>query len=284
MVVSKIHNMMKSFFGRKLSDEGPSNAVKATQVPRRDPSDTSQPRAKDDLEFNNKTTFLTLPVEIRLRIYDLLLVSRFDRDKSPGWAVGRTNQKKICLDTAQAPQYRSMEPAILRTCKMVHNEAVSTLYSKNAFLVTKPETMLRFYDQIRPGYLQLIKSLYLFVPCESEVSPWLNFLSFLASKEHGLRRLDITWDTAIHFLWLGYRPGLGDNMQFVRALGKVRGVDELSIKGYYAIHWPSYLEGEMGMRVKAQCGRDLEIDDAGNLEEELRHFKEYQYGTEDLIP
>src|SRR5467141_2623888 len=56
----------------------------------------SQPRT-NEAERSSKVTFFSLPTEIRLQIYNLLLVSRFDPTRDPSLAVGRgeTNQKKI---------------------------------------------------------------------------------------------------------------------------------------------------------------------------------------------
>lgn len=45
--------------------------------------------------------------------------------------------------------------------------------------------------------------------------------------------------------------GLGENLDFVRALGRIQSLEQLSIDGYYAKPWPSYLGGEMGVPVKA---------------------------------
>jgi hypothetical protein len=285
MSLLQSEDIAENFLDLDLSDEGPSNVIMATQLLPRDSPVTSQPRAKDDLKCEDKTTFLTLPVEIRLRIYDILLVSRFDRSKNPSWAVGSTNQKKISLETVQASQYRTMEPRILGMCKQVYNEAVSILYSENAFLISNPESIFQLHAEIRRENFQMIKSLYLFIPYQAELNPWLDFLSLLALEAHGLRFLEITWDAMTNFLWLGFRKGLGNNSHFVRALAEIRGLDGLVIKGFYPINWPSYLEREMGIPVKAHCGRDLNsTDDTGDLEDELDSFEKYQFGTQDLIP
>jgi len=84
----------------------------------------------------------------------------------------------------------------------------------------------------------------------------------------------------------------------VRALGKIQGLEELVIEGYYAKNWPSYLEERMGMRVQAICGwyytgeslqyyRYYTEDDMyahEHNEMQLELFTEYQQGTENLIP
>lgn len=90
-------------------------------------------------------------------------------------------------------------------------------------------------------------------------------------------------------------------LDFVRALGKIRGLEKLVISGYYAKNWPAYLEERMGVRVQAICGhcreeRELKEEDLNDEEleieklihetneKELQTFIEYQQGTEELIP
>src|ERR1700722_19741237 len=151
----------KAFFDLDLDlcNAGPSNASK--RAPK--PTDcnhlvTTQPPATKNAKGNNKATFLTLPVEIRLQIYNLLLVSRFDRMENPLWAFGNTDQKPVQLYITQAPQYitlegilrtyRIMELGILRTCKQIHHEANPILYSQNIFAISKPEQIFRFIAQV----------------------------------------------------------------------------------------------------------------------------------------
>jgi hypothetical protein len=75
----------------------------------------------------------------------------------------------------------------------------------------------------------------------------------------------------------------------------------LVIEGYYAKNWPAYLEERTGVQVRAICGHyreERELKEGGLNEEELsvekliretnekelQEFKEYQQGTENLIP
>ena len=75
----------------------------------------------------------------------------------------------------------------------------------------------------------------------------------------------------------------------MRALGKIQGLEELVIEGYYAKNWPSYLEERMGVRVQAICGwyftkEDTFVHAREHNEMQLELFTEYQQGTENLIP
>jgi hypothetical protein len=298
----KRKDIAKAFFDLDLSDAGPLNAGKTPKPPHCDPPVASQSLAINNAKGNNKATLLTLPAEIRLRIYDRLLVSRFDPEQNPSWAVENSDQKMVMLDMVRAPQYRTMEPGILQTCKQIYHEANSILYSQNIFHISEPEQMFRLIEQIGLMNVKFVKSLYVWVPWNAELSPWLSLLYILAEEVNGLRYIELGWGVNCEFPWELERGveerGLGDSLHFVRALGKIQGLEKLVIEGYYAKHWPAYLEERMGVRVRAKYGHYLELRD-GDLndeeledekfkresnEKELQRFREYQRGTEDLIP
>lgn len=245
------NNIAKAFFEMDLSGNGPSIARKKPKPRDRNPLVVPPPLATNEVKGINKVTFLTLPVEIRLRIYDELLVSRFDRTQNPSWAVGNTDQKKVMLDMIQARQYRTMEPGILQTCKQIYNEANPILYSQNAFAISEPEQMFQLI--VRSGLVnfRLIKKLHIWVPCMAELSPWLQLLQVLAEEASGLRYIKLGWGADLAGWW---GEGLGDNLDFVRALGKIQQLKKLVIEGYYAKNWPAYLDEKMGGRVEAICG------------------------------
>lgn len=55
------------------------------------------------------------------------------------------------------------------------------------------------------------------------------------------------------------------------------GLEELVIEGYYAKHWPTYLEKRMGTRVKAVCSlypEEQKLDEKAHNEDELKHGEE----------
>ena len=300
----KRKDIAKAFFDLDISDSEPSAASKTPKPRDRNRLIASKPPL-DEAKGNNKVALLTLPVEIRLRIYELLLVSRFDRTQNPSWAVGNTNQKVVLLSMGQIRQYRTMEPGILQTCKQIFHEANSILYSQNVFAISEPEQMFRLIMQIGLRNFKLVKTLDIWVPWMAELSTWLQLLDILAREASGLRYIRIGWGAECEFpsqLERGaMERGLGDNLDFVRALGKIRGLEKLVIEGYYAKNWPGYLEERMGVQVRAIYGhcreeRELEEGDLndGELkieklirelnEKELQTFREYQQGTEDLIP
>jgi hypothetical protein len=86
----------------------------------------------------------------------------------------------------------------------------------------------------------------------------------------------------------------------IQPIGSRLWLEKLVIEGYYAKNWPAYLEERMGVQVRAICGhcrqeRELKEGDLNDEElsvekliletnEGLQTFREYQQGTEDLIP
>ena len=138
----------------------------------------------------------------------------------------------------------------------------------------------------------------------AELSLQLQLLYQLSKEASGLRCIELAQGTDCEFsqhLERGAKErGLGDNLDFVRGLGKIKGLEKLVIKGYYAKNQPEYLEERMSVQVRAICGhsreeRELEEGDLDDEElsvqkpiremneEELQTFGEYQQGIEDLI-
>lgn len=288
----------KAYFDLDLSDTEPSSTDKKPRAPRRDSqSSTSVPTTNNSNNAQRNLTLLALPAEIRIKIYDLLLVSRFDRKENPFWAVGKTCQKKICLQEPRAPGYRTMGPQILQTCKQIYYEANSILYSRNVFNFNAPEQMFSFVTQIGPANIEFVRSLDFWVQADAEISPWLRLLNTLTQKATGLKFIELAWCAERNFGWQigsGGQRGLGDNVLFVRALARIPQLENLNISGFYAKHWTSYLGRETGAQVHAKCGHNIEFAEDGPEydtwiirtlnEENPRELKGYQKGTEDLIP
>ena len=114
-------------------------------------SKTSEPPI-DKTKKNNKASFLKLPVEIRLIIYDLLGVGMID----PGSYIRICLPGSIWWEDLYKPY---MEVGILQTCRQIYHETNPILYTKNEFHFDDPEKALRFIKQIGPVNLRLIKKL-----------------------------------------------------------------------------------------------------------------------------
>ena len=189
----------------------------------------------NEAERSSKVTFFSLPTEIRLQIYNLLLVSRFDPTRNPWLAVGRgeTNQKKITCtildlnigddvdNTNDGSGYqqdrrdRTINPAILQTCKKIYHEANPILYSQNVFAIEKTEETFQFIRQIGFVNFKLIKKLEIWVPSYAKLSPWLGLLYLLAREASGLRCIRLCWDA-----------NLGSNVVVQYIGGRGLGLDE----------------------------------------------------------
>jgi len=270
----KREDIVKAFFDLDLSSSEPSPASKTPKPRERNRPALSKPA--NEAKKKNKISLLTLPVEIRLQIYDLLLV----------------HEKPLQIKPDE--DEKQVELAILQTCKQVYHEASPILYSQNIFAATDPEDIFLLLLYIGLENFRLIKHLDFYVPWPSSLPPWLRLFRTLAMEASGLRSLsldlDVNFDYNEHHNTGTWWGGLGDKANFVRALGKIQGLEDLSIKGYYAKTWPEYLEKKMGVRVRAISGHGYELsefmefidkefeDRVRNINEfESMRFQEYQY-------
>ena len=166
----------------------------------------------------NSPTFLTLPIEIRLRVYDLLLVSGSDQKESP-FEVVETPYLQHILVGHNFP----LEPGILQTCKQIHHEANIILYSQNIFSIGDSEVMFGFIGRVGPANVKLMKSISVWVPPRPSPAQWLELATFLAKEATGLRYIEITWPSSCaspSFLLRAVKGGfLHNNPDFERFKG-----------------------------------------------------------------
>lgn len=104
------------------------------------------------------------------------------------------------------------------------------------------------------------------------------------SKWAGIR---IFWDASyVLFSVHNWARGFGNNVYFVRALGKIQGLEELVIEGYYAKYWPAYLEEQAiyGKYCELMDNKKLNDFNCKDNERQPQIVTEYQRGTEDLFP
>jgi hypothetical protein len=256
----KREDIVKALFDFDLSSSGPST--------------TPKPRPRRPVvSKRKKVSFLTLPVEIRLEIYDLLLVMRDNR---------KGQKTPFELFPADSDEVQ-MDLDILRTCKQIYDEASPILYSQNIFTTMYAEDITRLILHIGPANFKLIKHLDFYVPFPASLPSWVRLFNMLAQEASGLRSIRLRLDSSFERgIWCG---GLGNNVFFVRALAKIQGLEELSITGYYAKNWPEYLEKKTGARVRAIAGHgydlidiDKEVEDRYRAinKDELERFEDYQ--------
>lgn len=273
----------KAFFDLDISDVEPSSTMKS-QRHKKSSEDGASTKIKQ------RILLLELPVEIRLIIYDLLLVSRFNRWDNPSWSVGNTHQKLILLDMIQTRENRTMEPSVLQTCKQIHLEAIPILYSRNVFRLIHPDLMWRLMAQIGHTNTKLIQSLDIYVPPEADKGAWLNLLRVLPTATTGLKSMEVRWWGERHETW---ERSLGKDIAFAQALAGLSklGMEKLRIKGYYAKPWPAYFRDKFGARVleaEDGCPHPPKEDDDDWMRQlnrdTLEDFLTYQNGTELLNP
>jgi hypothetical protein len=288
--------MSNAVFDRERSDAEPSSTNSRNLIP----YDVSATTETSDAA--QKLTFLGLPAEIRLEIYDILLVNRWE-GPIPSWDLRghKTGQKRVRLLKA-LPDPRTISPNILRTCKQIYIEARPIIYTQNLFDIHIPDDMLKFLAQIGPTNIKFVRSLEIGVHWEITVDPWLKLLQKLAEEATGLRSIELQWIVSCYRDEFEHR-GLGDSLPFVRALASIKQLEKLKIGGLYAKHWPAYLAREMDVQLHVECGIPDELwwdcdteaefkanpeDDAVDMglvnETNLEYFEMYQEGTENLIP
>jgi len=97
---------------------------------------------------------------------------------------------------------------------------------------------------------------------------WCQVLNKLADEATSLESVYVYFNDAG---WM--HPGAGKDLNFVRALGRMKVSRSMEIRGLFAKHWPQYLEEKLGMPVWDP--QDHEQDE---------WLRKYQRGTEKLIP
>lgn len=203
-------------------------------------------------------TFLTLPLELRLQIY--------------GHAFTPTkheySRKRDSGDRATV--------SLLRTCKQVHNEAAPVLYSGMTFHLYVCPKALDFLRSIGPINKTYIKSLHIFFTNAPKIAIWKELVHALRHDVKGLRQLRVVWDDTIY--------GAGKDPRYVRGLATIRGLEALSIEGFYAKRWPEYLETKMGLPVSVDDGRKDGSRKQRSSLLTLNLRDEFQKGTEDFYP
>lgn len=93
----------------------------------------------------------------------------------------------------------------------------------------------------------------------------------LAAEATDLERVYVYLDAEVS---MGHH-GAGKDLNFVRALGRMKVSEKMEITGYFAVEWPRYLERKLGKPV---------WNEESKSQDELRWLKEYQQGTQNLIP
>ncbi|KAF2129198.1 hypothetical protein P153DRAFT_366631 [Dothidotthia symphoricarpi CBS 119687] len=163
------------------------------------------------------------------------------------------------------------------------NDAPIDLLPGLTIRVAEPDALVVWLETNNAA---LITDLYIFVgPTIDGPSPerWCRLFNKLHQDATNLKHLDVYWDA--EGPWDHSKPpwdideilhfGLGESVVFVRGLARLNVSQSVKIGGFYAKHWPPYLEEKLGIRpINIQAG----IKDWDRL------LKGYQKGTERLNP
>ncbi|KAL8834372.1 MAG: hypothetical protein Q9170_003782 [Blastenia crenularia] len=112
-----------------------------SSIPKKIPMHLSRPSHKSfpAAYTAKKLNFTDLPLEVRVQVYDYLLMGTTPI-KYPGGLV----QSKFRLGV-DPPDHPDLDAAIIRTCRQVYEEALPILYVKNRFVFDNPECIEAFH-------------------------------------------------------------------------------------------------------------------------------------------
>lgn len=210
---------------------------------------------------NSQATFLLLPLELRLCIYEYIFPCE-------------------SLTVPYDCHKPSVPSSILRTCKQIHQEASPTLYLTVTFWIADPERAYKWFMEIGRVNIKLLTQIHFSVSYHSSFREgiasnaddlvfWYKVLDLLAREATGLRHVQIHWSADP---WTGY--GRGKDLRFVRELAKIQGLKSMALVGFYGMHWPRYLTEKMGVAVE-----EVPYDESW-----LPRQRRFQQSTKDLIP
>lgn len=249
--------------------------------------------------------FLNLPTEIRLYIYEHLLVAYVDSASSLQHGL----QAAICLDVWK-PRWRvHMGTGILRTCRQVYQEARHVLYSQNVFIARRPNELLNLRIICGQENFSMIRRLRIGISRFADKNKIIEALNTLAKDATSLRDLSVFWaDPGMVFPGCPRRRrrtvdgdrGPGIDVDIARALGSLTSVEKLSLSGCYAKNWPDYFRMKIGCSIASPVDpslrrpwRIVEPDENKQTDEEhsrrcrlarSQKLQMYQEGTENLWP
>jgi hypothetical protein len=192
-------------------------------------------------ETQRPVTFLSLPLELRDRIYGLILIVPSGMIYIEESGSGKLSSTVIGseIDLCPAPP-----TDLLRVSRQVYHEALPILYSQNILHFYYPTTLQTWLHKIGPLNIALLQHLNLHVNTLNRENNELycELFSKLASNATGLHKLRISC--------LGVWRDKSQRTDFMHALAKIQGLTELKIKGDgVGADWLSYLRDKMGVKV-----------------------------------
>lgn len=164
------------------------------------------------------------------------------------------------------------------------NDAPKDLLPSLAINVSQPKALMTWLETNNAA---LITNITIILDAHSNSSSpplWCQLFDKLQQEETNIQHLSICWDS--DGPWGQPKPwgmedfffhyGLGRSVVFLRGLAQLKVKEKLEISGFYAKHWPRYLEEKMGLRPVER------LNVPGSWWE--RSLKDYQDGTERFDP
>jgi len=151
------------------------------------------------------------------------------------------------------------------------NDTPDDLLQYLAINVSQPDALM---VRLETNNAALITDLTVFVDA-TDVAPspqrWCLLFDKLQREATNIQKLSVYWDAEgpIHI-------GLGKSVVFIRGLAQLKVERSLKISGFYAMHWPRYLEEKMALKPV-----DKNIFPGSPW---LNMLKKYQRGTESRNP
>lgn len=123
------------------------------------------------------------------------------------------------------------------------NDAPDDILQSVAINVSKPDALMTWLETNNAG---VISDLTVFVDATGAApSPqqWCLLFDKLQREATNIKNLSVYWDAEgpIHI-------GLGKSVVFIRGLAQLKVERSLEIGGFYAMHWPRYLEEKMALK------------------------------------
>ena len=148
--------------------------------------------------------------------------------------------------------------------------APDDLLQSVAINVSQPDALMTWLET---NNASLISDLNVHVDAtDAAPSPqrWCLLFDKLQREATNIQNLEVFWDAE------GTHMGLGKSVVFVRGLAQLKVEKSLEIAGHYAMHWPGYLEEEMGLKPVAK--------DIFPGSDWVKMLRNYQRGTESRDP
>jgi hypothetical protein len=158
----------------------------------------------DQGKGNHKAALLALPTEIRVRIYELLLISGID------------THQRIIYPECPGVQNPWAQGEILQTCKQIYHEANSILYARNIFQFFRPEEALKFIEQIGHKNFESIRILNIELNKIPDRFTFKKLFDILVEEPNGLGVVEYQHND------YGNVRGPGAKLDFIRTLHKIQ--------------------------------------------------------------